>query len=145
MQRDSNLPTGAQLDGCNCLTLRRAARRVTQRYDAALAPSGVKATQFPLLARLGGSPAGLGVLARELGMDRTTLGHNVRPMLAKGWVEMRPGTDRRVRLLALSAAGEAVLRAAMPLWGRAQADFEAAFGAERAAALRGELGAVARV
>ena len=72
-----NRPTFAD---CSCFNLRRAARRVTQVYDHALAPSGLKATQFTLLVVLEGADAGEGIamtrLAEKLGMDRTTLTRN---------------------------------------------------------------------
>ncbi len=131
---------------CHCHTLRHAARHLTQFYDRMLAPAGVKATQFPVLAALmqfGTMP--LGALAARLGMDRATLGHNIRPMLAQGWLEMAPGEDRRRRDLALSAAGREVLEAALPLWQAAQAGFAAGFGAERAVGLRAEAAEAARV
>ena len=54
--------------------------------------------------------------AARLGMDRATLGHNVRPMLAQGWLVMAPGEDRRRRDIALSAEGREVLTGALPLW-----------------------------
>ena len=136
-------PTSHSVLNCNCLALRRAARRVTQAYDAALAPSGVNATQFPVLAMLDAvGTAPLGALAARLGMDRATLGHNVRPMLAQGWVSMAEGRDRRRRELRLAPAGVAALRVAMPLWAAAQEAFEARFGAAEAAALRGILARV---
>ncbi len=100
---------------CHCHTLRHAARHLTQFYDRMLAPAGVKATQFPVLAALmefGTMP--LGALAARLGMDRATLGHNVRPMLAQGWLVMAPGEDRRRRDIALSAEGREVLTGALP-------------------------------
>lgn len=131
---------------CNCLALRRAARRVTQLYDGVLAPSGVNATQFPVLALLDGlGSASMGEVARWLGMDRATLGHNLRPMLAQGWVAMTVGTDKRRREVALAPAGRAVLRAAMPLWWQAQRQFEAGFGGAEALALRGALSRAAEV
>lgn len=132
---------GDMMMACNCLALRRAARRVTQLYDTALAPSGVNATQFPVLALLQGlGSLPMGELARRLGMDRATLGHNLRPMLAQGWVSMTVGgTDKRRREVALAPAGIAALRGAMPLWREAQHRFETGFGSENALELRGAL------
>jgi DNA-binding MarR family transcriptional regulator len=128
---------------CNCHSLRRAARRLTHDYDRTLAPSGVKATQLPVLAQLRNSgPLPIGGLAERLGLDRATLGHNIRPMLAQGWLQMAPGADRRRRELTLTDAGVAALAAALPLWRQAQARFEADFGPARAASLRREAAAV---
>lgn len=131
---------------CNCLALRRAARRVTQAYDAALAGAGVNATQFPVLAALHlAGPTAVGVLARRLGMDRATLGHNLRPMLAREWVRMDVGTDRRQRDVRLTTRGHEVLHQALPLWRGVQHRFETAFGAQDARSLRDTLARVEAV
>ncbi|MGA9947175.1 MAG: MarR family winged helix-turn-helix transcriptional regulator, partial [Xanthobacteraceae bacterium] len=72
----SNTPAG-----CNCLALRQAARHVTQIYDQVLAPSGLRATQYSILARLQRKgPMTNNALAAELVMDRTTLGRNILPL-----------------------------------------------------------------
>lgn len=106
---------------CSCFAMRRGARAVTQLYDRYLRPSGLKATQFTLLAVLG--QAGSMPLTRAagyLGMERTTLTRNLRPLLAKGYVEVDAGQDRRVRMVRITEAGEDVARRALPLWRQAQ-------------------------
>jgi DNA-binding MarR family transcriptional regulator len=66
---------------CNCAALRQVARRVTKIYDDALAPSGLGVNQFSILARLGlVGPSTIQDLARLLVMDRSTLGHLLRPL-----------------------------------------------------------------
>ena len=66
---------------CNCAALRQAARRVTKLYDDALAPIGLGANQFSILARLSlVGPRTIQDLARLLVMDRSTLGHLLRPL-----------------------------------------------------------------
>ena len=63
---------------CLCFNLRKAARALTQTYDAALKPAGVTAPQFALLSTLAGyGPVSLSDLAAALGMDRTTLTRNL--------------------------------------------------------------------
>lgn len=112
-------PHGAE--NCTCFNLRKAARAVTQYYDAALQPSGIKATQFSVLSvakRLG--PVLVGRLAEELVMDRTTLTRNLRPLERHGLIRLEPGHDRRSRMVVLTPAGRAALRAARPPWRRAQ-------------------------
>lgn len=121
---------------CNCLALRQAARTVTQVYDRALAPAGLRSTQFPILALLERGPLAMKALASALVMDRATLGHNLRPIEQQGLIAITVAEDRRGRLVALTEAGRARLDAATYLWEAAQATFEDAFGAERAAALR---------
>ena len=129
---------------CNCLALRQAARRVTQYYDQALAPGGLRTTQYSVLAVLRRmQPVTQGALAEALVMDRATLGHNLRPLQQAGWVEIAPGEDRRQRVLWLTDAGRARLLACVPLWQAAQANIEAGFGTDRATAMRDLLAVVA--
>lgn len=103
--------------------LRRAARAVTRRYDAALRPAGLTLGQFSILAMVtGAGPVALGVLAARLGMDRTTMSRDLAPLQKRGLVESRidPG-DRRSRKLATTPEGRLTLDAASPLWAKAQA------------------------
>jgi DNA-binding MarR family transcriptional regulator len=124
--------------GCNCLALRQAARHVTQVYDRFLAPSGLRATQYSILARLNRKgPMTINALAAELVMDRTTLGRNILPLRREGFVAVVAGiSDRRSRELRLTRAGLARVRSALKHWTQAQARFESTFGAERARILR---------
>lgn len=117
---------------CTCANLRKAARIVTQTYDAALQPTGLKATQFSLLAtieRTGELP--LSRLADVLVMERTTLTRNLRPLERSGYVEIEPDTDRRVRRIRLTAAGAEVLAQAQPYWQRVQAKVVESLGPQR--------------
>jgi DNA-binding MarR family transcriptional regulator len=123
---------------CNCLALRQATRHVTQFYDQILTPTGIRATQYSILARLNRKgPMTINALAAELVMDRTTLGRNIRPLQRDGLVAIGPGKpDRRRRELCLTASGTARFRTAEKAWTKAQANFERAFGQRRAMALR---------
>lgn len=114
---------------CTYFHVRRATRALAERFDAALRPVGLKGTQFTLLVaiRLAEAPR-LGRLAEVLGMDRTTLSRNLRPLERDGLVASGPGDDRRARMLRLTPAGEERLRAAYPLWEREQARIVAALG-----------------
>jgi DNA-binding MarR family transcriptional regulator len=129
---------------CNCLALRQAARHVTQFYDQCLAPTGLRTTQFSILAKLKRlGPLTINALARELVMDRTTLGRTMLPLERDGLISIEDGTlDRRSKELHLTKAGAARLRVARRLWGAAQMQFEATFGGERASILRNELRAL---
>jgi len=123
---------------CNCLALRQAARHITQLYDEFLAPSGVRATQYSILARLRrNGPMTINALAAELVMDRTTLGRNIRPLQRDGLIAVVAAkSDRRSKELRLTAAGAARFGAARKAWRQAQARFETSFGVKRAAELR---------
>jgi DNA-binding MarR family transcriptional regulator len=123
---------------CNCALLRQAARRATALYDTAMAPYGLRISQYALLGRLQrNGPSSLRALAAGMGLDRTTLGRNLRPLERDGLVAAAPDAgDRRVRRLEITPAGRERLAAARPAWQDAQRRFEAQFGAERSAALR---------
>jgi DNA-binding MarR family transcriptional regulator len=126
------------------MALRQAARHITQFYDHCLAPTGLRTTQFAILARLKRHGAmTINALAADLLMDRTTLGRNILPLERDGLIAIVKGSsDRRQKELHLTPAGTARLRRAAPLWSAAQTRFEAAFGETRTSQLRGLLGAV---
>ncbi|MDJ0937659.1 MAG: MarR family winged helix-turn-helix transcriptional regulator [Kiloniellales bacterium] len=127
---------------CANFNLRRASRALGQVYDAALRPLGLKGTQFSLLTALALlGPVPLSELARELGMDRTSLTRNLRPLLREGYVREDRGEDRRQRLLALTEAGLRIYREALPLWRAVQDRIEARLGTERLERLLSDLAA----
>ncbi len=117
---------------CTCANLRKAARVVTQAYDAALRPAGLKATQFTLLATLakrGDAP--LTRLADALVMDRTTLTRNLKPLLRKGLIRIEHEQDRRVRKVSLTEAGRRVFEDARRRWEQAQSRIVEGLGQAR--------------
>jgi DNA-binding MarR family transcriptional regulator len=130
---------------CNCAALRQAARRVTRLYDDALAPIGLGVNQFSILARLGlVGPSTIQDLARLLVMDRSTLGHLLRPLEKRGFVRLDVSEeDRRSRMVALTEAGRAAVAKARPRWAAAQRRFESTFGKEAALELRNVLKEIA--
>jgi DNA-binding MarR family transcriptional regulator len=114
---------------CTLLRLRRTTRRITQIYDHHLAPLGLRITQYSLLGNLVGQPATpIGTFADIMGMDRTTLTRNVRPLIRAGWVELTAGDDRRQRAIVLTPEGKAIFRRAVPLWRQAESELRAAVG-----------------
>ena len=131
-------------DDCNCFVVRSAARHVTQLYDQFLAPVGLHVTQFSILAKLKRlGPMTINALAKEMVMDRTTLGRNVLPLERDGLIKIEASaTDGRAKELHLTKAGEKRLEAGREAWERAQARFDTRFGAKRAADFRAMLRAV---
>src|SRR6478736_1803576 len=123
---------------CTCAAIRQVSRHITQLYDACLAPFGLTVNQFSILSRLRRTgPRSINTLAREMLVDRTTLGRNVRPLEREGLLELAPDeADRRSWALTLTAAGVKRVQSAREGWKKAQQRFEHAYGSERAAELR---------
>jgi DNA-binding MarR family transcriptional regulator len=112
--------------------LRRATRALTQLYDDEMAPAGLRLTQFSLLRTLAREgPMRISALAATSLLDRTALSRNLDPMIARGLVEVVPGSDARTRNVALTRAGAAALKAAEPHWKRAQARVAKRLGAAK--------------
>ena len=103
-----------------------------------LLPTGLRATQFSILAKLRRlGRLTITALAAEMVMDRTTLGRNIRPLQRDGLVAVASGgRDHRRKELRLTETGLNRLRVAVAAWSEAQKRFDSVFGAERAAELR---------
>jgi DNA-binding MarR family transcriptional regulator len=130
---------------CNHAMLRRAMRRISQLYDTILAEIGLRTTQYSILRaveRLG--PSSLNDLAAYLGMDRSTVGHNLRPLQREKLLALAVDpADRRSRKVTLTRGGQSRLAEARILYAQAQDRFELAYGPDRAAALRAALDEIA--
>jgi DNA-binding MarR family transcriptional regulator len=130
-----------QRGACTCGSLRKASRRISQFYDTALAPVGIKSTQYSILAEVErGSvhgPVTMCELADAMVMDRSTLGHNLRPLQRDDLLSLRlTPSDRRKRQVLLTSKGKSTLRRARLLWRAAEGRFEQIFGKRHAAELR---------
>jgi DNA-binding MarR family transcriptional regulator len=113
--------SSAQRLPCTCATLRRAARAVTQCYDDALRPVGLRSSQFTLLQALDlTKEIRQGDLGRMLAIDSTSLTRTLAIMVRSGWIARRRGEDRREWRFRLTPAGHAQLKSAYPYWERAQ-------------------------
>jgi DNA-binding MarR family transcriptional regulator len=129
---------------CTCGSLRKASRRISQFYDSALAPVGLKSTQFSILTEIergsAESPVTMCELATAMVMDRSTLGHNLRPLERDELLVLRSGQhDRRKRYVELTRKGKGMLQRARKLWRHAEGRFEKIFGERHAAELRAVL------
>jgi DNA-binding MarR family transcriptional regulator len=133
----------SDLNSCNCTALRKASRRLSHLYDSALAPAGLKSTQYSILSeiiRRDEAPPTMRELAEVLVMDRSTLGHNLRPLERDQLVSLEgSATDRRRKYVVLTRKGRAAFAKSQKLWRTAQTHFEANFGTTQAARLRGIL------
>jgi DNA-binding MarR family transcriptional regulator len=128
----NSIELGQVVSTCACFNLRRASRVVTQHYDAILEPSGLLITQFTILVAVAMVKVGtINELAEVLGMDRTTLTRNLKPLEREGWLKSEPGQDQRTRVVSLTTDGEAALAKALPLWKQAQRGVEETLGQQR--------------
>ncbi|MFJ2728975.1 MarR family winged helix-turn-helix transcriptional regulator [Streptomyces collinus] len=128
-------------NSCNSLALRKAARYLSATYDKALAPTGLRATQFSILQKLSThEQITISSLAEMIAMDRTTLASNLKPLAREGLVTVEPSpTDRRARIVTLTPHGLDRMTAALPYWRTVQSEFEESFGGDKAARLRAAL------
>ena len=96
-------------------------RAVTKLYDDVLRPSGLRVTQFSILAaiaRMG--EAHLKQLGDALAIDQTTLTRSLNLLERDGVIERAPHPDARIKAIRLTARGKRALEAARPLWAQAQ-------------------------
>lgn len=104
--------------------IRRSSRTVSRYYGDVLKPTGLKITQFTMLAALAQTgPIPLTKLASLLVVERSALARNLKPLERSGFVRTYTGDDRRVRMAKITKSGRAKLRRALPYWGRAQSGF----------------------
>src|SRR5271168_2871575 len=114
---------------CMCGSFRRTARALTQLYEAALRPLALRATQFTILQALSlAGEVSQGRLGEMLAMDSTSLTRTLAIMRRAGWVSEQRGEDRRERRMRLSAAGEAELKRALPVWEKVQSKLRGKLG-----------------
>jgi len=126
---------------CICIELRNAAQAVTRLYDDQLASAGISITQLSQLNHIRelGTPT-LGALAEATGLDRSTLGRNIRLLEKQGLVAMTAGEDARTRIVCLTRNGQSALSDAAPLWLDMQKNLTARLGPEKRALLSELLG-----
>jgi DNA-binding MarR family transcriptional regulator len=144
MSKRDDLPFEITLevrDTCLCLHLRRAARAVARRFDAALRPLGLNNGQFSLLMSLNQPDApSIGSIANLLAMDRTTLSANLKPLERRGLVTVTvDDADKRTRRLSLTPAGRKLLVTACPVWKQTHATIEGLLASASPDRLRAEL------
>ena len=112
---------GKVAESCVGMRVRKAARVVANHYDKHLKPVGLKGTQFTLLNTVFLNPAAtIGQLADILGLDRTTLNRNLKPLERQGLIRSGSGKDPRTRTLKLTEEGTRILQNALPYWLEAQ-------------------------
>ena len=132
MPKESLYEFARQAVPCVGFNTRRATRLITQYYDKALAPAGLRSTQYSLLNALSMlGETSMQDISTIMAMDRTTLTRNLRPLVKKGLVKVSVGSDRRSRPITVTAKGKSTLEKALPYWQEAQSHILDAVGADQ--------------
>lgn len=119
------------LEACLCYNIRKATRGITQVYDDLFRPLKVRVTQVCLLHTVRSKgECTIGQLAAKAMVDSTALSRMLRPLERNGWLTIRPGGDRRERLLSVTIQGEELLKSIAPGWNDAQNQLKERLGAE---------------
>lgn len=121
------------LRDCACKNLRMTTRVVTQYFDKAFQPIGLRATQFALLADISSrEESTIGELADFLLMDQTTVTRNIEILKKNGYVSVKLGeNDLRKRCISITESGTRILKDALPLWEEAQSVIEQGVGKDK--------------
>jgi DNA-binding MarR family transcriptional regulator len=144
--KELNLKCWEVAGTCVAGNLRRVSRAVAKVYDEALRPAGLRGTQFNLMtAIILMGPVTISKLAEALVMDRTTLTRNLGPLQKQGLVDISPGDDQRIRIVAMTREGKQMYQQALPLWDRAQNGIAGKLGKDRIKSLLADLKAAAKV
>ncbi|MED5621369.1 MarR family winged helix-turn-helix transcriptional regulator [Ideonella sp. BN130291] len=135
-QADTAIASIAVPRGCTNLKLRQLSRAVTRHYDAYIATTGLKNTQYALLSNavLFG-PIQPSELAARMRLDPSTLTRNLQPLIAQGWLVQGPGDNARSRLVSATDQGRAKRAEGQRAWKQAQLALNARLGPQRVAAL----------
>lgn len=130
MSNQSNIKN---LRVCACRNLRMTSRVITQYFDKAFQSSGLRATQFALLADISSRESStVGELADVLLMDQTTVTRNIEILRKSGHIDVRlADDDSRKRCITINELGIIALKAAIPSWDKAQQHIEENIGKER--------------
>ena len=125
--------------GCTCFKLRKLTRAMSRLYDQHLASVGLKTTQYSVLVNAVRASLPVAELAELLGLERTTLTRNLKPLIDAGWIALKPGADSRQRIVTITKAGRAKVELAYGAWKRAQSEFETLMGRDAVRALHRQL------
>ena len=146
MQQGTDELNLARLGVCACGNLRMASRAVTQLFDGVFHPTGLRVTQFTLLAAITAfGPTTVTRLSEALLMDRTTLTRNLRPLERRVLIKVEEGEDRRTRQVTITPQGYDAVVQGLPLWEKAQAQVVQGLGEERFHSLLSDLSDLSEV
>jgi DNA-binding MarR family transcriptional regulator len=124
--------TAGKKDRCYCISLRHAAKAVTDYYDRVLLPSGITINQYAILLNIVNiSPCSVSSLAHTMSLERTTLVRTMKPLFVKGLINDLSGEGERDRQLVATESGRRCLESARTLWKQAQQKMRQYIGGEK--------------
>ncbi len=125
---------------CACTTVRKANRALFRFYEDAMVGTGISITQFSILRSLQRTgPSALSELAGTLVMERTSLYRTIAPLVKTGAVTISSGSNKKIKIAALTSDGERLIAKAIPQWTQAQDQIVRAVGNEQWATLSATL------
>ncbi len=131
---------------CASFNVRKTARTITSLYDTALGRGGLGAASFALLVAVAKSePVAMGVLAKTLALDPTTMTRNLYRMQQRGLLTISARSLRRQRFVTLLPAGRRALEDCLPFWRRVQRKVVKRIGLNRWKQFLAELGRLSNV
>jgi DNA-binding MarR family transcriptional regulator len=131
------------LKNCVCFNLRRVSRIMTQSFDAEMRRHGIRTTQGSVLAALhGAGVSNMAELSEMLGMERTTLLRNLRPLQRDGWVTVEGGGRGGRVELSITAKGRKQIEKLVPAWQSAQRTAVQTLGEKRWSTILNDLDTV---
>ncbi len=125
--------------GCTCFRLRKLTRAMSRLYDHHLGSVGLKTTQYSVLVNAHRAALPVAELADLLGLERTTLTRNLKPLIEAGWLTLEAGADSRQRIVTITDAGRAKVDEAYVVWRHAQIEFEKQVGRDAVRALHQQI------
>lgn len=135
------MPKTQKLSPCHCINMRRVANHITEYYNQVLEPCGLTVSQFSVLWNLDFlGQSNTTALAERVGVDRSTLVRNLKPLLTGGFIEDTAAEGQRNRDLRVTTKGKMALEIGIPLWKTAQKYINGLIGAEKLDALKDILG-----
>jgi DNA-binding MarR family transcriptional regulator len=120
------------VENCTCFNVRRVSRVITQFFDAEVRRHGIRPTQTPILGALQAKSGwSMAELSEWLGMERTTLLRNLRPLQRDGLVQAKGAGRGGLVELGITAKGRTALAKTLPAWRSAQDKVVSSLGKER--------------
>ena len=127
---------------CVSYNLRKSSHIISRIYAKEMAEAPIRGPLFSLLAIIHKrGPDSITALANDLGLDRTTLTRNLKPLTQRGLIEIRQVSANH-KEIRLRPKGETALRRSLDCWRKAQKRVVDALGEDRWNRMREDLRAV---